>query len=122
MWKEFMKKIQLQSILVLIITFGIGYFLFKIDNTFYSAAGITGSIVVGFGVLYSFVSFITINLRENYKDIISEYKSTIKEMRSSYKAIQKGYKDTLKFTTESYGSMPENYKRQIEETTSEENI
>ena len=120
MWKEFIKKIELQSILVLIITLVVGYFLVKIDKMPSSSTRILGFIIIGFGVLYSFVSFFTINLRENYKDIISEYKSTIKEMRASYKAMQKGYQDTLKFTTESYDLViPGNYKKQIEETTSE---
>lgn len=122
MWKELMKKIHLQSILVLIITFGIGYFLFKIDNTFYSASGIIGSIVVGFGVLFALVSLFTINLRENYKDIISEYKSIIKTTKSTYETMQEGYKDILENTTKASDQTPKNYKRQIEETTSEKNI
>lgn len=120
MWKELIKKIELQSILVLIITVGTGCFLFKIDKIPSSNTRIIGCIIICIGVLYSFVSFFTLNLRENYKDIISEYKSTIRVMRASYRVMQKEYESTLKFTTESQNlKIPGNYKKQIEETTSE---
>lgn len=126
-WKDLIKKsewqsikTELKSISVLVITIVSGYKLFKIDNTIYSPAGIAGSILVGLGVLYSFVSFFTINSREQYKDIISEYKTTIKEMRANYKAMQKGHKESLKYGTEGTYASPENYKSQIEDKTSDE--
>jgi len=124
-WEDFIKKIksiktELQSILVLFIALVFGYNLFKIDNTIYSPAGIAGSILLGFGVLYSFVSFFTINSREHYKDIISEYKTTIKEMRANYKAMHKEYRDSLKDVTEAHYTISGEYKSQIGDRTSDE--
>lgn len=122
MWrKELIEKIELQSIIVLIITFVIGYLLIIYNGTFSSIIKTLGFITIGFGVLYSFVSFFTINLRENYKDIILEYKTSNKELRSNFRAINKIYKESLKNTTEAYGSiLPDNYRKQVEETTSSE--
>ena len=119
MWKELIKKVELQSILVFIVTLSFGYSLFKIDKTFSSATGILGSIIISFGAIYTFVSFFTINIRESYKDVISEYKSTIETMRLNYEAMHKGYKETLESTTKAHDVVPTNYRRQIEETTSE---
>ena len=95
MLKELIKKIELQSIIVLLLTLLAGYFLLKIDNSFNTPAGILGTISIGFGILYTFGSFFSNQIRESYKDVISEYKATISTLRSSHKDIQKSYKDNL---------------------------
>lgn len=91
MWTELIKKIELQSILVLFITLVIGCFLLKIDNSFKSPAGILGTVSISFGILYTFGSFFSNQIRESYKDVILEYKSTIATLRTSQKAIEKSY-------------------------------
>lgn len=121
-WEDFVKKInpikpQLQSIIVLSITATTGYKLYKIANTIYSPAGIAGSIFLALGILYSFVSFFTINLREHYEDIISGYKTMNKETRASYKAMHKEYKDSV---TEAHNIFSGEYKSQVENRTSDE--
>jgi hypothetical protein len=95
MIKELIKKIELQSILVLLLTLLAGYFLLKIDNSFNTPAGILGTISIGFGILYTFGSFFSNQIRESYKDVILEYKATISTLRSSHKDIQKSYQDTM---------------------------
>jgi len=99
-WIELVEKIELQSILVLFITLTIGCFLLKIDNSFSTPAGILGSISIGFGILYTFGSFFSNQIRESYKDVISEYKSTIATLRTSHKDIEKSYQG-LSTTTSS---------------------
>ena len=95
MLKELINKIELQSIIVLLLTLLAGYFLLKIDNSFKTPAGILGTISIAFGILYTFGSFFSNQIRESYKDVISEYKATISTLRSSHKDIQKSYQDTL---------------------------
>jgi len=57
MWKELVKKIELQSILVLFITLLFGWLLLGKDNSLSTPAGILGSISITIGVLYTFGSF-----------------------------------------------------------------
>lgn len=94
-WEELIKKIELQSILVLIATLFFGYLLLCRDNSLASPAGILGSASIGLGVLYTFGSFFSNQIRESYKDVIAEYKNTISTLRSSHKDIQKSYQDSL---------------------------
>lgn len=101
MLKELVKKIELQSIVVLLLTLLAGYFLLKIDNSFTTPAGILGTVSISFGILYTFGSFFSNQIRESYKDVILEYKATIATLRSTHKDIQKSYKDTLDTTQES---------------------
>lgn len=95
MWSELIKKIELQSILVLFFTLLFGCLLLNSDNSLSTPAGILGSISIGFGILYTFGSFFSNQIKESYKDVINEYKSTISTLRSSYKDAQNYYKDTL---------------------------
>lgn len=91
MIQELIKKIELQSILVLFITLGTGAILLKTDNSWTSPAGLLGAISIGFGILYTFGSFFANQIKESYKDVIDEYKSTISVLKSSHKHIQKTY-------------------------------
>lgn len=96
MWVvELVKKIELQSVLVLFLTLLFGFFLLNKDNSLSSPAGILGSISIGMGLLYTFGSFFSNQIKESYGDVISEYKNTISTLRSSNKDIQKSYQDTL---------------------------
>ena len=95
MWTELIKKIELQSVLVLFLTLLFGFLLLNKDNSLSSPAGILGSISIGMGLLYTFGSFISDQIKESYKDVISEYKNTISALRTSHKDIQKSYQDTL---------------------------
>ena len=93
--KDLVRKIELQSILVLLITLLFGCILLYIDNSLSSPAGILGSISIFFGILYTFGSFFSNQIKESYKDVIVEYKSTISTLKSSHREIQKYYKETL---------------------------
>lgn len=95
MWNELIKKIELQSVLVLFITLVIGCFLLKMDNSLTSPAGWLGTISIAFGILYTFGSFFSNQIRESYKDVILEYRSTISMLRSSTKDMQNAYRGTL---------------------------
>lgn len=95
MWTELIKKIELQSVLVLFLTLFFGFLLLNKDNSLTTPAGILGSISIGMGLLYTFGSFFSNQIKESYKDVISEYKNTISTLRSSHKDIQKSYQDTL---------------------------
>jgi hypothetical protein len=95
MWSELIKKIELQSVLVLFLTLLFGFLLLNKDNSFSSPAGILGSISIVMGLLYTLGSFFSNQIKESYKDVISEYKNTISTLRSSHKDIQKSYQDTL---------------------------
>ncbi len=96
MIKELIKKIELQSIIVLTLTLLAGYFLLKINNSFKTPAGILGTISIGFGILYTFGSFFSNQIRESYKDVILEYKMTISTLRTSQRDIQQSYQETLR--------------------------
>lgn len=62
--------------------------------------------------------FFTINIREQYENIISEYKKSNKEIWSYFREMKKEYKEELKNKTEVYESkLPDNYRKQTEETT-----
>ncbi|MFA6227188.1 MAG: hypothetical protein WC631_01755 [Candidatus Paceibacterota bacterium] len=91
MWQELIKKIELQSILVLFITLLAGCWLLNGANNFTSPRGILGTISISVGLLYTIISFFSNQIRESYKDVISEYKSTIGTLRSSSKDIEKSY-------------------------------
>lgn len=95
MWTELIKKIELQSILVLFLTLLFGFLLLNKDNSLSSPVGILGSVSIGMGLLYTFGSFFSNQIKESYKDVIAEYKNTISTLRSSHKDIQKSYQDTL---------------------------
>ncbi len=91
MVRELIKKIELQSVLVLAITLVVGYFLLSKDNSLKTPAGILGSVCIGFGILYTLISFFSNQIRESYKDLISEYKSHIGTLKISQQSIEKGY-------------------------------
>ncbi len=95
MWTELIKKIELQSVLVLFLTLFFGFLLLNEDNSLSTPAGILGSILIGMGLLYTFGSFFSNQIKESYKDVIAEYKNTISTLRASHKDIQKSYQDTL---------------------------
>ncbi len=95
MWEEVIKKIEFQSIIVLLITLGMGTILINISNSFYTPAGILGTICIGLGILYTFGSFFTNQIRESYKDVILEYKTTITTLRASHKDIRETYKSNI---------------------------
>lgn len=92
MWQEIIRKIEFQSILVLLITLLIGLGLLHLSNRFDTPAGILGMISIAFGLLYTFGSFFTNQIRESYQDVIREYKSTIQTLRTSHKDIEQSYK------------------------------
>jgi hypothetical protein len=94
-WVELVKKIELQSILVLIITLLFGFLLLNNNNNFSTPAGILGSVSIAIGLLYTFGSFFSNQIRESYKDVISEYKAMIATLKSSNNFAQKQIKDTL---------------------------
>jgi hypothetical protein len=109
MWTEIVKKIELQSVLVLFITLLFGLLLLNKDNSLASPAGILGSISIGMGLLYTFGSFFSNQIKESYKDVIAEYKNTISTLRLSQKDIQKSYQDTLS-TLDKDRTIGEGYK------------
>lgn len=95
MWNELIRKIELQSILVLVITLLFGWLLLNKENNFSSPAGILGTISISVGLLYTVVSFFSNQIRESYKDVILEYKFMVANLKSSNKYIQKQLKETL---------------------------
>ncbi len=95
MWKELIKKIELQSILVLLITILFGYLLLIKDNSWTTPAGILGSILIAFGVLYTFGAFFSNQIKESYKDVILEYKSAFGIVKSANNLLLKNQQDTL---------------------------
>lgn len=99
MWSELIKKIELQSVLVLFLTLLFGFLLLNKDNSLSNPAGVLGSVSIVIGLLYTFGSFFSNQIKESYKDVISEYKNTISTLRSSQKDIQKYYQDTLSSTS-----------------------
>jgi len=101
MWGELIKKIELQSILVLFTTLIFGSYLLSNSNDFSSPRGILGTISIAVGLLYTLISFFSNNLKESYKDVITEYKNTITSLRSTTKDIQKSYQDTISSKGES---------------------
>ena len=114
MWIELIRKIELQSILVLLITLLVGAFLLSEDNSISTPAGVLGSLSIAIGLLYTFGSFFSNQQRESYKDVIEEYKATISQMRSSYKSVEQSYK-TLQ-STQTQRSIGEYRPMQAEET------
>lgn len=94
-WMELIKKVELQSIIVLfaMILAGGGLFIFK--DPFPSPTSVLGICLIGFGIVYSFASFFTNNLRESYKDIINEYKALNSELSKNYRAISDTYKNQI---------------------------
>ena len=95
MWTELVKKIELQSILVLAITLACGSYLLSTSNDFATPRGILGTVSIAVGLLYTLISFFSNNIKESYKDVIAEYKNTIASLRSASKDIQKSYQDTI---------------------------
>ena len=98
---EIIRKIEFQSILVLFITLLAGCFLLNKDNSLNTPSGILGSLSIGVGILYTFGSFFSNQIRESYKDVISEYKTTINTLRTSTKDMQKMYKEVQTSSTRS---------------------
>ena len=95
MWQELVKKIELQSVLVLFITLSAGCWLLSGANDFTSPRGILGTISISVGLLYTIISFFSNQIRESYKDVIGEYKNTITTLRSSHKDIEKYYQGAI---------------------------
>lgn len=95
MWRELIKKIELQSILVLFITLLFGFLLLNKDNSLTTPAGILGSISIAFGILYTFGSFFSNQIKESYKDVIAEYKATIATFRAGQKFLESHYQETI---------------------------
>lgn len=109
MWAELVKKIELQSILVLFITLAFGAGLLYKYNNISTPAGILGCISVIIGLLYTFGSFFTNQTRESYKDVISEYKAMIASLKSASKHVQGQYKQTLNDTVSNKEVGPNGY-------------
>ena len=95
MWQELIKKIELQSVLVLLITLVAGCWLLDGINNLSTPRGILGTISISVGLIYTIISFFSNQIRESYKDVIGEYKNTIGTLRSSHKDIQKSYQETI---------------------------
>lgn len=95
MWSELVKKIELQSVLVLFITLVFGSYLLHSSNDFSTPRGILGTVSISVGLLYTLISFFSNNIKESYKDVIAEYSNTISTLRSANKDIQKSYQDTI---------------------------
>lgn len=85
------QKVELQSILVLLITLGFGYVLVKLDTQLESAVGLLGCVSIAVGLLYTVISFFSIQIKESYKDVILEYKNALAAAHSSHKKIQDFY-------------------------------
>lgn len=85
MWSEFFKRITSQSVLILVILFGAGYFLLKIDSDLFSPSSIAGSLAIGLGLLLSISSFSVNQAVESYKDSIETMKGIIKTMQTTHK-------------------------------------
>ena len=114
------KKIELQSILILVITLGIGHSLIILDNAVIQWLGIACII---FGLLYTYASFFTNNMRESYKDIISEYRATIASLRENYSAVSATYQtvtNTLTKNMDDDSKHHSEYTSPIHNTTSNE--
>jgi hypothetical protein len=94
-WVELVKKIELQSIIVLVITILTGIYLFTLKNIFPSPTSILGITLIGFGILYSFSSFFTNNIRESYKDLLAEYKTLNIELTKRYKNLSESYESQI---------------------------
>lgn len=110
MWAELVKKIELQSVLVLFLTLLFGFLLLNKDNSLSSPAGTLGSVSIGMGLLYTFGSFFSNQIKESYKDVIAEYKNTISTLRTSHKDIRKSYQDTLSSQSRE-GAIGESYQK-----------
>ena len=110
MFSDIIKKIELQSILVLLITLLFGSILLKISNDMTSPAGILGTASICVGLLYTFCSFFSNQIRENYKDVIAEYKNTISTLRNSHKDIEKSYQTSLTTQTNNGIAIGNSYK------------
>jgi predicted PurR-regulated permease PerM len=95
MLKELIKKIELQSVLVLFITILFGYLLLRINDSLTTPSGVLGSVSIAFGIVYTFGSFFSNQIRESYKDIIAEYKNTISMLRTSHRDIEKSIKSNM---------------------------
>lgn len=95
MWQELVKKIELQSVLVLFMTLLFGFLLLDKDNSLSNPAGVLGSVSIAMGLLYTVGSFFSNQIKESYKDVISEYRNMISTLGSGHKNIQKSYEDTL---------------------------
>lgn len=98
MWetvKELIKKIELQSILVLFITLLFGYLLLNIDNNINTPAGLLGSICIFVGIIYTIASFFSNQMNEIYSNAINVYESAILALKSGHKEAQKYMKNTV---------------------------
>lgn len=95
MWSELIKKIELQSVLVLFLTLLFGFLLLNKDNTLSTPAGVLGSISIVIGLLYTFGSFFSNQIKESYKDVIGHYEVMIKTLKISTKDVQKFYQGTI---------------------------
>jgi uncharacterized membrane protein len=113
MWKELIKKIELQSVLVLFLTLLFGFLLLSKDNSLSNPAGVLGSVSIVIGLLYTFGSFFSNQIKESYKDVILEYKDTIFTLKTSHKNIQESYQDTLSNQSKER-RIGENYKTMSE--------
>ncbi|MFA6038085.1 MAG: hypothetical protein WC748_08220 [Legionellales bacterium] len=89
------QKVELQSILVLLITLGFGYLLVSLDTKLESAVGVLGCLSIAVGLLYTVISFFSIQIKESYKDVILEYRNALAAAHSSHKVIQDSYAKTL---------------------------
>lgn len=116
MWNELIKKIELQSILVLFLTLLFGFLLLDQSNSFSTPTGVLGTISISVGLLYTVISFFSNQIRESYKDVIAEYKIMALNLKSSNKYIQDQYKRTLSDTDKTFG---EYHTVQSQEITTE---
>lgn len=94
-WDILLSKIELQSVLVLVFTLYFGTSLLKTDNSFSSPAGILGTISIAFGILYTFISFLSNQIKESYTDVINQYKETISNLRTSQQSVENILKDQI---------------------------
>lgn len=102
---EIIKKIELQSILVLLITLIAGFM--AIQNIDGILGEILGSILIGFGAIFCLISFLTNNARESSKELVDHYKSIISEYKSLNQELARRYKTIGDYQDKHTTSVPE---------------
>lgn len=92
--KNIVVKQKTQSIIILVITLAAGYKLITIKDCIYHLAEFIGALVIIVGLLYTFVSFFTNQTKENYENIINQYKSLVNMLKTQnkkqYNNMEKG--------------------------------
>jgi hypothetical protein len=96
--KTFLEKIQLQSVLIILIILYFGVQLLKLNNSIITPAGILGAILIVAGGVAGVSAVAVTQTRESYSDVIAQYKHVISTLKSSNKYTQETLKDTISTT------------------------